>query len=160
MKKKIFRRFLEVFWQTNFIFLGKMTTDTKIDEKLEGEEKFRAWKYKADLLLEEHDLEIFVEEEVPEPEEDEAKAKHKNNQAMAKRIIADSIKDHLIHHVSPLKSPKKMMDALTQLFEGKNINKRMTLKTQMKNVKLQEWSPKVMGLIHSRDMLKEESNQV
>jgi hypothetical protein len=38
---------------------------------------------------------------------------------MAKRIIAESIKDHLSHHVSPLKSSKKMMDALTGLFEGK-----------------------------------------
>jgi hypothetical protein len=60
---------------------------------------------------------------------------------MAKRIIADSIKDHLIHHVSPLKYLKKMMDALTRLFEGKNINIRMTLKTQKKNVKLQDSDP-------------------
>jgi hypothetical protein len=38
---------------------------------------------------------------------------------MAKRIIVDSIKDDLIHHVSPLKYPKNMMVALTWLFEGK-----------------------------------------
>jgi hypothetical protein len=48
-----------------------MTTGTKIDEKLEGVENFRAWKYRLGLLLEEHDLERFVEEEVPESEEDE-----------------------------------------------------------------------------------------
>jgi hypothetical protein len=128
---------VEVFWKTNFTFPGRMITDTKIDEKLEGDENFRAWKYKVGILLEEHDLEIFVEEEVPKPEEDEAKEKHKKNQAMAKRIILDSIKDHLIHHVSLLNSPKKMMDALTQIFEGKNINKRMTLNIHMKNLKLQ-----------------------
>ena len=125
-----------MFWKTNFIFLARMTTSTKIDEKMEGEENFRVWKYRVGLLMEEHDLERFVKEEVLEPKEDLAKAKHKNNQAMDKRIIAESIKDHLIHHVS--KSLKKMMDALTLLFEGKNINKRMTLKTQMKNVKLQD----------------------
>jgi hypothetical protein len=67
LKKKIFHRFLEVFWKTNFIFPGRMTTDTKIDEKLEGEEKFRVWKYKVGILLEEHDLERFIEEEVSEP---------------------------------------------------------------------------------------------
>ena len=115
-----------------------MTTSTKIDKKLEGAENFKTWMYRVGLLLEENDLERFVEEEVPELEEDESKEKHKKNQAMSKRIIADSIKDHLIHHVSPLKSPKKMMDSLTWLFEGKNINKMMTLKTQMKNVKLQD----------------------
>jgi hypothetical protein len=53
---------------------------------------FGAWKYIVGLLLEEHDLERFIEEEFPEPEEDEAKSKHKKNQTMAKRIIANSIK--------------------------------------------------------------------
>jgi hypothetical protein len=57
---------------------------------------------------------------------------------MDKRIIADLIKDHSIHHVSLLKYLKKMMDALNQIFERKKINRRMTLKTQMKNVKLQD----------------------
>jgi hypothetical protein len=56
-----------------------MTTSTKIDEKLEGAGNFKAWKYIVNILLEEHDLERFVEEEFLEPEEDEAKAKHKKN---------------------------------------------------------------------------------
>jgi hypothetical protein len=55
----------------------------------------------------------------------------------AKRIIADSIKDHLIHHISSLSTPKEMMDALTRLFEGNNINKRITLRTHSKNVRMQ-----------------------
>jgi hypothetical protein len=54
-----------------------------------------------------------------------------------KRIIEESIKDHLIHHVSSLSSPKQMMDTLTHLFEGNNINQRMTLRSQLKNVKMQ-----------------------
>ena len=54
----------------------------------------------------------------------------------AKRIIADSIKDHLIPHVSSLKTPKEAFDALTELFEGKNI-KKMTLRNRLKNVKIQ-----------------------
>ena len=55
---------------------------------------------------------------------------------MAKSIIADSIKDHLIPHVSSLKTPKEMFDALTKLFEGKNINQKMTLRNQFKNVNI------------------------
>ena len=56
---------------------------------------------------------------------------------MGKRIIADSIKDHLIPHVSSIKTPKYMFDALTKLFEGKNINQNTTLRNQLKNVKIQ-----------------------
>ena len=55
---------------------------------------------------------------------------------MAKSIIADSINDHLIPHVSSLNTPKSMFDAMTKLFEGKNINRKMTLRNQLKNVKI------------------------
>jgi hypothetical protein len=34
-----------------------MTNITKIDEKLEGADNLRAWRYRVSLLLEEHDLE-------------------------------------------------------------------------------------------------------
>ena len=57
--------------------------------------------------------------------------------AKAKRIIAYSIKDHLIPHVSLFKTPKEVYDALTKMFEGKNINQKMTLRNQLKNVKIQ-----------------------
>ena len=48
------------------------------------------------LVLEEHHLEGCVKDEVPKPEGDEAKAKHKKDMVKDKRIIVDSIKDHLI----------------------------------------------------------------
>ena len=55
-----------------------------------------------------------------------------------KRIIEDSIKDHLIPHVSSLKTSNKMFDVLSRLYEGNNINRKMTLRTQLKNVKMQD----------------------
>jgi hypothetical protein len=113
-----------------------MTTGTKIDEKLEGVDNFISWRYKVSLLLEEHDLENFTKEEVSEPEGEEAKAKNKKDMVKEKRIIAESIKDHLIHHISSLSTPKKMMDTLTRLFEGSNINRRMTLRNHLKNVRM------------------------
>ena len=41
---------------------GIMTSDTKLDEKLEGAGNFRAWKYRVMLILEENDLEGFIKE--------------------------------------------------------------------------------------------------
>ena len=46
-----------------------MKKNTKLDEKLGGDEKFRAWKYWIMLILEENDLEGFTKEEVAEPKE-------------------------------------------------------------------------------------------
>ena len=53
-------------------------------------------KYRISLVLEENELDSYINEEVPVPEGDEAKALHKKKLVMAKRIIAHSIKDHLI----------------------------------------------------------------
>ena len=114
-----------------------MSHHNKLDENLEGADNFQDWKYRISLVLEENELESYINEEVPVPEEHEAKALHKKKLVMEKRIISDSIKDHLIPQVSSLKTPKAMFDALTKLFEGKNINQKMTLRNQLKNVKIQ-----------------------
>ena len=82
-------------------------------------------------------LDIYTSGEVLVQEGDEAKAYHKKNLGKAKRIIANSIKDHLIPHVSSLKTPKEMFDSLNKLFEGKNTNRKMTLRKQLKNVNIQ-----------------------
>ena len=73
-----------------------MSHHTKLDEKLEGAENFRAWKYRISLVLEENELDSYIHEEVPVPEGDEAKALHKKNLVKAKKIIVDSIIDQLV----------------------------------------------------------------
>ena len=65
-------------------------------KNIEGADNFQAWKYRISLVLEENELDSYINEEVPVWEEDEAKALHKKKLVMAKRIIADLIKDHLI----------------------------------------------------------------
>ena len=99
-----------------------MSHHTKLDDKLEGVDNFRAWKYRISLVLEENELGTYISGEVLVPQGDEAKALHKKNLVKAKRTFADSIKDHLIPHVSSLKTPKEMFDSLTKLFEGMNTN--------------------------------------
>jgi hypothetical protein len=115
-----------------------MSASTKLANKLEGVEKFRSWKYRIDLILEENDLARFIKEEVPKPDDASEKAKHLKDTIRAKRIIADSIKDHLIPYVSSKKTPKEIFDSLSRLYEGKNINWKMNLRTQLKNTRMQK----------------------
>jgi hypothetical protein len=75
---------------------------------------------------------------VKELEDAIEKAKHQKDSIRAQRIIADSIKDHLIPYVSSKETPKEMFDALSKLYEGKNINRKMNLITQLKNTKWQK----------------------
>jgi hypothetical protein len=115
-----------------------MSARTKLVEKLEGIDNFYAWKYRISLILAENDLAKFIKEEVEEPEDAIEKAKHQKDSIRAQRIIADSIKDHLIPYVSSKKTPKEMFDSLRKLYEGKNINQKMNLRTQLKNTKMQK----------------------
>ena len=73
-----------------------MSHHTKLDEKLEGADNFRACKYRISLVLEENELDSYIHEEVPVSEGDEEKYLHKKKMVRAKRIIADYINDHLI----------------------------------------------------------------
>ena len=113
-----------------------MAPSTKLEDKLQGIENFRAWKYMIGLILRENDLEKYIKEEVTEPKENEAKEKHQKDLIKAMRIIVDSIKYHLIPQVSSKDTPKEMYDSLSRMYEGKNINKRMSLRSQLKSTKM------------------------
>ena len=54
----------------------------------------------------------------------------------AKRIIVDSIKDHLIPQVSSKDIPWEMFDALSRMYEGRNINQNMNLRAQLKSTNM------------------------
>jgi hypothetical protein len=100
-----------------------MSTSMRVEDRLDGADNFRSWKHRVLLILEENELLDHVKQVLPEPEDEEAKAKFRKNEVKAKRILTDSIKDHLIPNVSELKSPKEMFDALTRLYESKNTTK-------------------------------------
>ena len=110
-----------------------MTHHTQLEDNIGGANNLRAWKYNISLVIQENELDQFITKEVPEPEGDEAKdshkrsmakVAHKRSMAKAKRIIEYSTKDHLIPRVPALNTPKEVYDALKNLFEGNNINRR------------------------------------
>ena len=107
-----------------------MTHHTQLEDKLGGDDKFRAWMYIISSILGENDLDRYINGEVLELVGDEAKDK---------RTIAYSIKDHLIPHVSTFKTPKEVYDSLKKMFKGKKINQKMTLRNHIKNMKIQNF---------------------
>ena len=56
----------------------------------------------------------------------------------AKRIIPDSIKDNFLSQLYSRRTPKEMFDELSNLFDGRHINRKMTLRNQLKIVKVQK----------------------
>ena len=78
----------------------KMSTNMRVEDRLDGANNFRHWKHKVLLILKENELLDHVKQMLLELEEEDAKAKFRKNEVKAKRILIDSIKNHLIPNVS------------------------------------------------------------
>jgi S-adenosylmethionine synthetase len=118
----------------------------KSENKLDGASNFRAWKTRIDLILAKNKVLDIVKGNIVKPEFEEGKEKEPQNVAAMEKfkdvdinamsIIVDSIKDHLIPYISHLDSSKKMYDALTNLFSVRNIGQVMSLKNELRDMKM------------------------
>jgi hypothetical protein len=61
---------------------------------------------------------------------------HEVKEAKGQRIILDGVKDHLIPHLAEKKTTREIWDALKNLFEAKNENRKMALKAKMHDTKM------------------------
>jgi hypothetical protein len=120
----------------------------KSKNKLEGALNFRARKTNIDLILEKNKVLDIVKGKIVEAQFEEGKEKEpqnvvimekfKDNDINAMSIIVDSVKDHLIPYISHLDSSKKMYNALTNLFSVKNIGQVMSLKNELRDMKMND----------------------
>jgi hypothetical protein len=113
-----------------------MVATLRFEDHLDGVLNFNTWKARVLNLLEEHDLDGYVTSVVQEPVDDNGKITFKENQAKAKRIIFDSMKDHLIPIISPLKIAKECLDTLVRLFETKTPSQKRALKGKLRSIKM------------------------
>jgi hypothetical protein len=82
------------------------------EDRLEGASNFNVWKARVLNILEEHDLDNFVINVIEEPSTNAGSTTFKKNQAKAKRIIFDSVKDNIMPIIAPLKTAKECFDTL------------------------------------------------
>ena len=108
----------------------------KVEDRLDGATNFISHKPRVLLILEENDLLKFVNEKVPEPETKEAKSQWRKCDAKARRILADSDKDHLVPQILEKKTTRKMFKTLKKLFEHNSINVILTLRNQLSDMKM------------------------
>jgi hypothetical protein len=106
----------------------------RVEDRLDGEDNFISWKHIIQLILEENELLDHIKKMLSEPKDEEAREKFKKNEVKDKRILTESIKDHLIPNVSELKTTKDMFDSLTRLYEINNTSQKITLRHQLRNV--------------------------
>ena len=111
-----------------------MVLSLRYEDRLEGANNFRSWRTRLLLVLEENEIQDHVKMEILVPEGDDEKVLYRKNEGKAKRIIIDSVKDHLIPHISEQETAKKMFGALVGLFESNNTSRRLALRHQLKAI--------------------------
>jgi hypothetical protein len=114
-----------------------MATNMRVEDMMEGSRNFRSWKHRLHMILDVNDILEHVMVGVPEPDEEEQKTKHKKNAKKTKRIVSYSVKDHLIPHISELKTTRQMYEALNRLYERKDISQNLSSRNQLCNMKME-----------------------
>jgi hypothetical protein len=107
-----------------------------VEDRLDGTTNFSSWKSRLLITLKESDLMKYVEEVILESIDDAKKSQWRKNDAKARKIIIYSVRDHLIPHISNLKTTKNMYNALKKLFESNNTNRALALRHHLRNLKM------------------------
>jgi hypothetical protein len=120
----------------------------KSENKLDGDSNFRAWKTRIDLILAKNKVLDIVKGNIVKPEFEKGKEKELENVAAMEKfkdsdinamsIIVEYIKYHLIPYISHLDLSKKMYDALTNIFSVRNIGQVMSLKNELRDMKMND----------------------
>jgi hypothetical protein len=111
-------------------------TSLKVEDRLDGASNFLSWKVRVTLAFKEYDIWELVDKVVPPPIDPTTLESHNKKEIKAQRVILDSVKDHLIPHLSEKKMTKELFDALVGLFQSTNMNRKMVLRNKLRSVQM------------------------
>ena len=86
-----------------------MASSMKFENKLEEASKFRAWKFKIDLILAKNKVLDIVTRKTVEPNNAARKEKFKEDYITTMILIVDNVRDHLIPYKQSMIPPRKCM---------------------------------------------------
>ena len=102
-------------------------------DRLDGLSNFSIWKARILIVLEAYNLRDHVEQTLATLTDPNLLRKHKEVVGHAKWLIMDGIKDHIVPHIAEKKTANEMWKALTSQYEGKSVQRKMLLETQMRS---------------------------
>ena len=85
----------------------------KVEDHLDGATNFISWKFRV-LILGENDPLKLVNEKVQEQNVEEDKSHWRKSDARARRILVNSVRDHLVTQILQTKTTMKMFKTLKE----------------------------------------------
>ena len=102
------------------------------EDRLEGDSKFNVWKLRVMNILQELELDQFVTAVMQESATNAGRATFRRNQAKAKRVIFDSVKDSIMRILTSLMTTKNCYDTLRNMYEKTTPSQKRNLKNKLK----------------------------
>ena len=93
-----------------------MVRGLPVEDRLDGASNCGSWKTRVLIALEEYDVVEFVVNDIPKPAEEEREhlASWRRHDVTARKILIDSVKRHLLFHISKVATAKEMFDILKE----------------------------------------------
>jgi hypothetical protein len=94
---------------------------------------------KSNFGLKEYDIWELVDKVVVPPTDPTNLEAHNKKEIKVERVLLDSVKDHLIPHLSEKKTTKEMFDAFVGLFQSTNMNRKMVLRNRLMSIHMSRY---------------------
>ena len=85
----------------------------KVEDHLDGATNFISWKFRV-LILGENDPLKLVNEKVQEQNIEEDKSHWRKSDARSRRILVDSVSDHLVPQISQKRTTRNMFKTVNE----------------------------------------------
>ena len=111
------------------------TNGLRDQDQLDRASNYVISKVRMSFLLDEHALKTYVDNVVAEPT-DADPLKYKAKMSIAKRMILDGVKDHVVCHIASKGTAKEMWDALATLNQGSSEQWKMYLEQKLRSAQI------------------------
>eukprot|EP00253_Pinus_taeda_P032436 PITA_32436 len=108
----------------------------RIEDRLDGISNYVVWKDRIQTVFEEAAVWDIVQQVVVPPTAADEHAKFTKNNAKAKRILMDRLKDYVVPQVRGNTYAYQMCTTLTTLYQSTSESRKMVLKEQLKNIRM------------------------
>ncbi|XP_059078157.1 uncharacterized protein LOC131876712 [Cryptomeria japonica] len=113
-----------------------MVNGLKVEDRLDGAANYTSWKFRVLIVLEENNILNYMKSVVDAPSDDSEKAQWRKNNFMARKILIDYVKDHLVPVISKLDSTEEMFECRQSLYEFNSISRALALRRQLFHIKM------------------------
>ena len=96
-------------------------------DRLDGMSNFVIWRARILTVLDEYGIKDHAERVLVVPTDADPLKKYRENQARAKRLIMDGVKDHVVPHIFGKNTANEMWTALEKMYQGSSVQRKMLL---------------------------------